>query len=191
MKCLTCGMANSETNTYCKKCHSYLTESPSIEYLNTFKALILGLFCTGLFYFVFPMPIIKNDYLYQLFSGRISETIFSLILWSLFLIFFKWLKIRQQLVAYESFRDKDLHNSLSSGIFIKDVEKRILEISQFLENKKIKKFQNSIIFRRVRRTLLHLKAVPKKEEITSILNYQAEIDHNKMLGGYTILNVFI
>ena len=54
-----------------------------------------------------------------------------------------------------------------------------------------KKFQDSIIFRRVRRTLRHLKAIPKKEEVTSILNYQAEIDHNRMQSGYTILNVFI
>ena len=43
----------------------------------------------------------------------------------------------------------------------------------------------------MRRTLRHLKAIPKKEEITSILNYQAEIDHNRMQSGFTLLNIFI
>jgi biopolymer transport protein ExbB/TolQ len=66
-----------------------------------------------------------------------------------------------------------------------------LEISQFMQEQKVKRFQDSIIFRRVRRTLRHLKAIPKKEEITSILNYQAEIDHNRMQSGYALLNVFI
>ena len=71
------------------------------------------------------------------------------------------------------------------------MDERILEISQFLQEQKVKKFQDSVIFRRVRRTLRHLKAIPKKEEITSILNYQAEIDQNRMQSGYALLNVFI
>jgi len=184
-------MSNSDTAAYCKSCNAYLAELPGMESLNTFKALILCLFFTGLFYLVFPMPIINNEYWLQLFSGRISETIFTLVLWSLFLIFFKWVQFRQQQLAYDSFRNQILHDSLSKGIYLKDVEKRIVEISQFLQENKVKKFQDSIIFRRVRRTLRHLKAIPKKEEITSILNYQAEIDHNRLHSGYTILNVFI
>ena len=191
MKCLKCGLTNPDNAAYCQNCNAYLSESPSMENLNTFKALILGLFFTGLFYLVFPMPIIQNNYLHQLFSGRISETIFALVLWSLFLIFFKWTHFKQQNHAYKSFRNQILHKSLSNGIFIKDVDKRILEISNFLQKQKVKKFQDSIIFRRVRRTLRHLKAIPKKEEITSILNYQAEIDYNRMQSGYTLLNVFI
>jgi len=191
MKCLKCGNSNSDTAAYCKNCNAYLAESPGMESLNTFKSLILSFFFTGIFYLVFPMPIINNEYWLQLFSGRITETIFALVLWSLFLIFFKWLQYRQQRLAYDSFRNQVLHDSLSKGIYVKDVETRILEISQFLQLKKVKKFQDSIIFRRVRRTLRHLKAIPKKEEVTSILNYQAEIDHNRMQSGYTILNVFI
>jgi len=149
------------------------------------------LFLTGIFYLVFPMPVVRNEYLLQLFSGRISETIFALILWSLFLILFKWRQYRQQHHAYAAFRNQLLHDSLSKGIYVKNVDERILEISQFMQEQKVKKFQDSVIFRRVRRTLRHLKAIPKKEEITSILNYQAEIDHNRMQSGYTLLNVFI
>ena len=162
-----------------------------MEALNTFKSLILALLVTGIFYLVFPMPVIRSEYWQQLFSGRISETIFSLVLWSLFLIYFKWLQFRQQHRAYVAFRNQLLHDSLSNGIYVKDVDVRIVKISQYLQEVKVKKFQDSIIFRRVRRTLKHLKAIPKKEEITSILNYQAEIDHNRMQSSYALLNVFI
>ena len=191
MKCLKCGWSNSDTAAYCQNCHSYLAEPPGMEALNTFKSLILALLVTGIFYLVFPMPVIRSEYWQQLFSGRISETIFALILWSLFLIFFKWRQFRQQHRAYASFRNQLLHDSLSKGIYVKDVDERILEISQFLQEQKVKRFQDSVIFRRVRRTLRHLKAIPKKEEITSILNYQAEIDHNRMQSSYALLNVFI
>jgi len=191
MKCLQCGLSNPDTAAYCQNCNSYLAEPQSMENLNTIKALILGLFFTGLFYLIFPMPVIQNKFLHQLFSGRITETIFAMVLWSLFLIFFKWIHFRQQNHSYEAFRNQILHKSLSNGIYVKDVDERILEISKFLQKQKVKKFQDSIIFRRVRRTLRHLKAIPKKEEITSILNYQAEIDHNRMQSGYTLLNVFI
>ena len=191
MKCLKCGNSNPDNAAYCQNCNAYLAEQPGMEYLDAFKALILGLFLTGIFYLVFPMPVVRNEYLLQLFSGRISETIFALILWSLFLILFKWRQYRQQHHAYAAFRNQLLHDSLSKGIYVKNVDERILEISQFMQEQKVKKFQDSVIFRRVRRTLRHLKAIPKKEEITSILNYQAEIDHNRMQSGYTLLNVFI
>ncbi len=191
MKCLKCGSLNSEAAVYCQSCATYLAEKPGIEYFEIFKALVLALLSSGVFYLVFPMPLTRSEYLIQLFSGRISELIFSLTLWSLFLIFFKFIRHRQQHRAYTSFRDHELHESLSQGIYVRDVEERIIEISQFLESKKVNKFQNSVIFRRIRRILYYLRAVPKKEEINTILNYQAEIDHNRMQTGYTLINVFI
>jgi hypothetical protein len=60
-----------------------------MESIDAIKALILGLFFTGIFYLVFPIPVIQSEYWLQLFSGHISETIVALVLWSLFLIFFK------------------------------------------------------------------------------------------------------
>ena len=191
MKCLKCGSFNSEAAVYCQSCATYLAEKPGIEYFEIFKALVLALLSSAVFYLIFPMPVTRSEYLIQLFSGRISELIFTLTLWSLFLIFFKFIRHRQQQRAYTTFRDHELHESLSEGIYVRDVEKRIIEISQFLEAKKVKKFQNSVIFRRIRRILFYLRAVPKKEEINTILNYQAEIDHNRMQTGYTLINVFI
>ena len=89
MKCLKCGWSNSDTAAYCHKCHAYLSEQPGMESIDAFKALILSLFFTGIFYLVFPVPVIQNEYWLQLFSGHISETIVALVLWSLFLIFFQ------------------------------------------------------------------------------------------------------
>jgi len=162
MKCLKCGCSNSDTAAYCQKCHAYLAEQPGMESIDAIKALILSLFFTGIFYLVFPIPVIRSEYWLQLFSGHISETIVALVLWSLFLIFFKWRQFRQQLRAYEAFRNQIMHDSLSKGIYVRDVDERILEISQFMQEQKVKKFQDSVIFRRVRRTLRHLKAIPKK-----------------------------
>ncbi len=191
MKCLKCGSLNSDAAVYCKNCAAYLAEKPVIEHLDLFKALVLSMLGSGVFYLVFPMPVVRNEHLIQLFSGRISEIIFTLTLWSLFLILFKFIRHRQQQRAYSAFRDHSLHESFSRGIYVKDVEERVLEISQFLESRRVRKFQNSVIFRRVRRILHYLKAVPKKEEINTILNYQADIDHNRMQTSYTLLNVFI
>ncbi len=162
MKCLKCGCSNSDTAAYCQKCHAYLAEQPGMESIDAIKALILSLFFTGIFYLVFPIPVIRSEYWLQLFSGHISETIVALVLWSLFLIFFKWRQFRQQLRAYEAFRNQIMHDSLSKGIYVRDVDERILEISQFMQEQKVKKFQDSVIFRRVRRTLRQLKAIPKK-----------------------------
>ena len=90
MKCLKCGSFNSEAAVYCQSCATYLAEKPGIEYFEIFKALILALLSSAVFYLIFPMPVTRSEYLIQLFSGRISELIFTLTLWSLFLIFFKF-----------------------------------------------------------------------------------------------------
>ena len=136
MKCLKCGCSNSDTAAYCQKCHAYLAEQPGMESIDAIKALILSLFITGIFYLVFPIPVIRSEYWLQLFSGHISETIVALVLWSLFLIFFKWRQFRQQLRAYEAFRNQIMHDSLSKGIYVRDVNERILKSVSLCRSKK-------------------------------------------------------
>ena len=80
MKCLKCGSFNSEAAVYCQSCATYLAEKPGIEYFEIFKALILALLSSAVFYLIFPMPVTRSEYLIQLFSGRISELIFTLTL---------------------------------------------------------------------------------------------------------------
>ena len=102
MKCLKCGSFNSEAAVYCQSCATYLAEKPGIEYFEIFKALVLALLSSAVFYLIFPMPVTRSEYLIQLFSGRISELIFTLTLWSLFLIFFKFVNLSIFLIDFQN-----------------------------------------------------------------------------------------
>ena len=191
MKCLNCAQNNPDEAIYCQNCATYLAERSSTDLLDLLGSLVLALIFTSIFYLVFPLPQIRSDYIHDLLDGRISELIFGLSCWAIFLIFFKWRQHRIQFKTYLAFRQKELTNSLSEGIFVKDVDIRIEQIGNFLAKKKIKHFQASILFVRLRRILHYLRVVPKKEELHQILNYQAEIDFNRLQNGYTLINVLI
>ena len=191
MKCLNCAQNNPDEAIYCQNCATYLVERSSTDLLDLLRSLVLALIFTSIFYLVFPLPQIRSDYIHDLLDGRISELIFGLSCWAIFLIFFKWRQHRIQFKTYLAFRQKELTNSLSEGIFVKDVDIRIEQIGNFLAKKKIKHFQASILFVRLRRILHYLRVVPKKEELHQILNYQAEIDFNRLQNGYTLINVLI
>jgi len=191
MKCLNCAQNNPDEAIYCQNCGTYLAERSSTDLLDLLRSLVLALIFTSIFYLVFPLPQIRSNYIHDLFDGRISELIFGLSCWAIFLIFFKWRQHRIQFKTYLAFRQKELTNSLSEGIFVKDVDIRIEQIGNFLAKKKIKHFQASILFVRLRRILHYLRVVPKKEELHQILNYQAEIDFNRLQNGYTLINVLI
>ena len=191
MKCLNCAQNNPDEAIYCQNCATYLAERSSTDLLDLLRSLVLALIFTSIFYLVFPLPQIRSDYIHDLLDGRISELIFGLSCWAIFLIFFKWRQHRIQFKTYLAFRQKELTNSLSEGIFVKDVDIRIEQIGNFLAKKKIKHFQASILFVRLRRILHYLRVVPKKEELHQILNYQAEIDFNRLQNGYTLINVLI
>ena len=191
MKCLNCSQNNPDEAIYCQNCGTYLAERSSSDMLDLLKSLLLALIFTSIFYLVFPLPQIKNDYVHELLDGRISELIFGLSCWALFLVFFKWRHHRLQLKTYLAFRQKELTVSLSEGIFVKDVDSRIEQIGNFLAKKRIKHFQVSVLFIRVRRILHYLRVIPKKEELQQIFNYQAEIDFNRLQNGYTLINVLI
>ena len=191
MKCLNCSRNNPDEAIYCQNCGTYLTERTSSDLLDLLRSLVLALIFTSVFHLIFPLPQIKNHYIHDLLDGRISEIIFGLSCWALLLVFFKWRHHRLQLKTYLAFRQKELTDSLSEGIFVKDVDKRIEQIGTFLAKQRIKRFQVSVLFIRVRRILHYLKVVPKKEELHQILNYQAEIDFNRLQNGYTLINVLI
>ncbi len=191
MKCLRCSALNPEAALYCQRCGTMLATSSSHERSDVLKALTLALMVTGIFYLVFPIPVTHNAFLLELFSGRISEAIFLMCVWSLFLVLYRFRAHRRQYRAYEALLDAELHESLSQGIFVSNLEARIQEIGEHLQHKKVRQFQSSLIFQRVRRIFLYLKAVPRKEEVKAILDYQAELDYNRLQGRYTLLNVFI
>ena len=189
-KCLVCKKNNPIHVKYCQHCGAYLPLEETKNSFDFLKAMILGWLFTAIFYVVF-LPSVDHEYLQKLFQGSISQAILGLTLWSLFLIFFKLLSYRQQKRAYAAFLESQIHTLMSQGVYVKDVQDRIEELSQHLQKGKVTHFQTSLVFRRIRRIFLYLEAIPKKEEINDILDYQADIDYNRMENSYSILNVFI
>jgi len=169
MKCLNCSRNNPDEAIYCQICGTYLAERSSSDLIDLLRSLVLALIFTSVFYLVFPLPQIKSDYIHELLDGRISELIFGLSCWAIFLVFFKWRHHRLQLKTYLAFRQKELTDSLSEGIFVKDVDSRIEQIGTYLAKERIKRFQVSVLFIRVRRILHYLRVVPKKRRVASDL----------------------
>ncbi|MGK5091053.1 MotA/TolQ/ExbB proton channel family protein [Deltaproteobacteria bacterium TL4] len=191
MKCLNCQTLNPDIVIYCQNCGTYLNTGSQNDYTDAFKALLLSLIFTSIFYLVFPIPATDNEYIQQLFTGHVSESITWLTLWSVFIILFKFHRHRKQIKAYHAFRHQSVHQVISRGILVKEVQQKLDEVSQLLQQQGISHFQESLIFCRIRRVLHYIRTVPKKEESHTIMNYQAEIDYNHLENGYTLLNVFI
>ena len=148
MKCLNCAQNNPDEAIYCQNCATYLAERSSTDLLDLLRSLVLALIFTSIFYLVFPLPQIRSDYIHDLLDGRISELIFGLSCWAIFLIFFKWRQHRIQFKTYLAFRQKELTNSLSEGIFVKDVDIRIEQIGNFLAKKKNQALSSEYSFRK-------------------------------------------
>ncbi len=189
-KCLNCKALNPDFVVYCQNCGSYLPLEKTGEYFDILKSFLLGFLLTAILY-VFVLPAVEWVYIRQLFDSVIAEAIVGLTLWSLFLVGFKFVRYRDQATAYRRFRHKEVSQIFAQGVYALNVDERLKDISEFLQKQKIKRYQSSLIFRRVRRLFHHIKAIPKKEEINKILDYQAQMDFNRMDNGYTLLNVFI
>ncbi len=183
-------MKNEDVAVYCQGCGAYLPQDKTTEYMDVLKALLLGLTVTGCFYVLY-LPVSEYYQVRELFSGRISEIITALTAWSLFMIVLKYFRYREQNRAFQQFRNQKMNSILSQGIYVRTADECLGEISEFLQEQKIKKYQNSVIFRRIRRIFHHIKAIPKKEEINKIFDYQAQIDFNRTENSYSMLNVFI
>lgn len=190
MKCLSCKTENEEGVAYCQQCGAYLPIERTREYFDILKALLLSVTIVGFFYF-FYLPSSDNYYVRQLFDGVISEAISGLTVWSLFMVGFKFLRYREQVKAFRTFRHQELNKILEQGIYVQTVEERLGTISEFMRSNNIKRYQSSLIFLRVRRIFNYIKAIPKKEEINKIFDYQAQLDFNRMENGYSLMNVFI
>ena len=183
-------MKNEDVAVYCQRCGAYLPLEKTSEYMDILKALLLGLSVTGGFYILY-LPVSEYYQIKELFSGRISEIISALTAWSLFMIILKYFHYREQSQTFQQFRNQKMNTILSQGIYVRTADDCLREISEYLQEQKIKKYQNSLIFRRIRRIFHHIKAIPKKEEINKIFDYQAQIDFNRTENSYSMLNVFI
>ena len=159
--------------------------------IDLLKALFLGAALTGLFYEVFPVPFIESGRLLALFDNRVSEVITGMTFWSLFILLFKYRHHRGQLRAQWAFGTRPVQAVFGGGIYARDVEEVLEKLRRELRGLKLKRFENSVIFRRVHRLLRYIRGVPKKESLNELLDYQAQIEVKRLETSYTILQVFI
>ncbi|MCH7478589.1 MAG: hypothetical protein IIA14_10885, partial [SAR324 cluster bacterium] len=143
--------------------------------IDLLKALFLGAALTGLFYEVFPLPFIEQGRVLALFDNGISEVITGMTFWSLFILLFKYRNHRGQLRAQGAFGTRPVQAVFSGGIYARDVEEVLEKLRRELRALKLKRFENSVIFRRVHRLLHYIRGVPKKETLNELLDYQAQI----------------
>ncbi|MCZ6473046.1 MAG: MotA/TolQ/ExbB proton channel family protein [SAR324 cluster bacterium] len=159
--------------------------------IDLLKALFLGAVTTALFYEVFPLPFIEQGRILTLFDNPVSEVITGMTIWSLFLLLFKYVNFRVQVQTQRAFSEPSVQAVLSQGIYARNVDEVMDQLRNALEQLKVKKFEASVMYRRVAQVLHFIRTVPKKESINDLLNYQSQIDVKKLETGYTLLQVFI
>jgi len=155
------------------------------------KGLFLAVLVTALLYEVFPLPFIDQQRVLLLFDNLVSELIVGLTLWSLFILLFKALDYRRQARARQAFDAPAVRELLGAGVYARNAADVLDELRARLAQRKLKRLEETVAFRRVARVLQYIRSVPKKESINDLLDYQAQIDVKKLESSYTVLQVFI
>ena len=159
--------------------------------LDLLKALFLGLLSTALVYEVFPLPFIDERAILSVFDNWVSETIVAMTFWSLYLLAFKYLEHRRQTAALQAFLEPQVEAMFAEGINARTADSLVRGIEAHLRQYRVRRFEQSAIFRRVYRVLHHVRSVPRKEGVHELLDYQAQIDVKKLDASYTVLQVFL
>lgn len=161
--------------------------------LDLIKSLFLGLLLMAIFYQVFPIPFLDQGRLLSLFDNDnwVSPVIVAMTFWSLFLLWFKLLRFRAQSKAWQAFHHPAVMTLLNRKIYVADVDRIHAQLRRTLQELRVKRFERSIIYRRILRVLNFARTASKKEGLDSLLDYQAGIDLKKLETSYTVLQVFI
>ena len=160
--------------------------------MDLLKALFLSLVVTALFYEVFPLPFIDQPWVLGLFEPAVSEVIMGMTIWSCFLLFFKYLYYRLQVKSQQAFTSEPaIAAILSQGIYARNADELTAQLVGELRRLGVRKFEYSAIFRRISQVLHFVRSAPKKESVTDMLGFQANIDVKKMESSFTVLQVFI
>ncbi|HKI97759.1 MAG TPA: MotA/TolQ/ExbB proton channel family protein [bacterium] len=161
--------------------------------LDLLKSLFLALVFTALFYEVFPMPFMDEGRLKSMLSNDnwVTPVILGMTVWSLILIAFKAVHFRAERRVWQALRHPSVEPLLSHTIYARDVDKVALALRDALRGLRIKHFATSLVYRRVMRVLAFVRNATKKDGLDALLDYQADIDLQKMESSYTVLQVFI
>ncbi|MCH8843266.1 MAG: MotA/TolQ/ExbB proton channel family protein [SAR324 cluster bacterium] len=155
------------------------------------KALFLGIMVTAVFYEVFPLPFIDEQRVTMVFDNWVSEVIVAMTLWSLFILLFKYVQYRQQSTASHAFHHSAIGDVLAGGMTGRNADTVLGGLREVLGQLKVRRYEESIIYRRVARVISYIRRVPHKGGANELLDYQAQIDLKKLDASYTVLHVFI
>ena len=161
--------------------------------LDVLKSLFLGLVATAVFYEVFPIPFLDKGRVLAMLQNDnwVTPVIVGMTFWSLILLWYKGLRFRAERRVWQAFRDPAVAPLLERTVYARDVDDVVLALREALRGLRVRRFEDSIIYRRVLRVLGFVRAATKKEGLDALLDYQAQIDLKKLESGYTILQVFI
>jgi biopolymer transport protein ExbB/TolQ len=159
--------------------------------LDLLKALLLAVFATAACYEIFPLPFIDQRAILSVFDNWVSETIVAMTFWSLFLLLFKYREHHRQSAALRAFVEQWVSELWAEGINARNADALSGALRGHLRRRRVRRFEQSAIFRRVQRVLHYVRALPRKEGIHELLDYQAQIDVKKLDASYTVLHVFL
>ena len=161
--------------------------------LDLLKSLFLGMLCTALFYEVFPIPFLDQGRVLALFQNDnwVSPVIVGMTFWSFFLLMFKFFRFRYQHRVWQRFRSPAVAQLLNRKIYARDADRVISSLNAAMEASQVRKYNQSIVYRRVLRLLYFLRGASSKEGLDNLLDYQGQIDLKKLETSYTVVQVFI
>jgi len=161
--------------------------------IDLIKALFLGMVTTAVFYEVFPIPFLDQGRVLALFQNDnwVSPMIVGMTFWSLFLLGFKLLHFRRQNRIWQHFHDPRIAALLGGKIYARDVDRVVTAMRAALDEMKVKRYEEGIIYRRVLRVLFFVRGATRKEGLDSLLDYQGQIDMKRLETSYSVLQVFI
>lgn len=161
------------------------------DWINLLKSLFLGVTLTAFFYEVFPVPFLDPGRLLSVFDNWVSEVIVGLSLWSLFLLLFKYLAHRRQAWVRRAFDQPAIRAVLGRDLPAREADAALTELTAELRRAKRRRFDASILYIRVQRVLRAFEARAGKEQISDLLQAQAEIDVKRLATSYSIIQFFI
>ena len=167
------------------------TDSLASDNMDLVKSLFLGISFTALIYEVFPLPFLEGGAIYPVLDNKVSEVIVGMTLWSLFLLAFKYAGFRRQQKVKQAFLRSALPRAFQAGVYAKNANELALQLQREMIRLRVRRFQTSVLYRRLLRLLHFIRTVAKKDGLNDFLDYQGQIDQKKLENSYAILQVFI
>jgi biopolymer transport protein ExbB/TolQ len=163
---------------------SSLSGRPGTTEVGLFITCIMGLILSIFYYKIFPIPLIKGTYVYDVFVNRgdIPYAIIFFFFWTATIFILKGIKIWQQKSVFKM----EIIPADITTINLKNVDHIKNNMIQLVKNPR-----HRIVTNRIWTALEHYRSVEMEENVGDILRYQAEIDAGTMDSSYNIAKTFI